>query len=202
MKTSIVKYTRYNKTVTFVGVMHIATKQYYEKIENILSKFKDNTVLYEGVGNASNNESLVTYTLLLMKLADILDLTFQKDGVEYKKDWINSDMDIDDLEVINGGTIFKKIDTVNFDRLAENKKRTKFIFKIVLKMLKLLSRGINKPVLLEIRNNKVIMDTFRTLKDNDDVAIFYGDMHEKGIGKYLKSVGFKREVIEQLNPME
>ena len=83
MKTSIVKYTRYNKTVTFVGVMHIATKQYYEKIENILSKFKDNTVLYEGVGNASNNESLVTYTLLLMKLADILDLTFQKDGVEY-----------------------------------------------------------------------------------------------------------------------
>lgn len=87
-------------TLFVVGVLHIGELEYYHELQAGLDSC--DLVLFEGVrpGNDDTEpteDELASMDLLLrlqLAMKDALDLTFQKDGIDYERDfWRNADMD-------------------------------------------------------------------------------------------------------------
>jgi len=198
MKTNITKYTRGDKTIIFVGMIHIASDNYYRKIKSFLKSYPDGCVLYEGVGNKDKNQDIIKYAKDIKDFAKIVDLTYQGDAIDFKNsNWVNSDLDFSLLESISGKDVLPKLE-LDLEFLAKNKKLTKNVFKLGMRFITPIISFIDDAVIIDIRNNKVLTDAFSLLKDNDDVVINYGQGHEPGISKYLKRVGFNKEIIERI----
>ena len=99
-------YHQPSKTTLFlVGVLHIGELPYYRHLQAGLDSC--DLVLFEGIGKGDadqdpSEEQLASMDLLLrMQIAmkDALDLTFQKDGVEYERGfWRNADMDYPSMQ--------------------------------------------------------------------------------------------------------
>ncbi len=210
MKTKVKKYGRGDKTVTLVGVSHIGTKSYYDRIQLELDSATHDKVIYEGV-EGDKSKSHGNITKLMKDLAKLLKLSFQSNSIKYnKKEWINSDLDTNTLIVANpslseileldGDTLKEQSEA--YERMSESK--------FTIGLIKLLMRVIlafrflfkSDVVLLNLRNGQVLIDMFRQLKDNDSICLFYGDAHLKGIEKTLKKTGFKKKSQYSLKPFK
>ena len=73
--------TNSKTTITLYGVVHVADADYYKKVQADLDKY--DAVLYEGVkaGVNPNPETKILNTIQHL-MGDVLDLTFQKDGID------------------------------------------------------------------------------------------------------------------------
>lgn len=87
-------------TLFLVGAVHIAEPAYFRRLQRILDA--SDVVLFEGVGRAPDGreigqedlERLDALQSLQLQLGGILGLGFQKDGIDYRRDfWRNADMD-------------------------------------------------------------------------------------------------------------
>jgi hypothetical protein len=91
-------------TVFLVGAVHVADLDYYERVQDLLDSC--DTVLFEGVGHGKAgapppDEEVARYDALFrlqLKLKDLLGLTFQHEGLDYRRDfWKNADVDMESL---------------------------------------------------------------------------------------------------------
>ncbi len=99
-------YDQASETTLFVvGVLHIGELEYYQELQTGLDSC--DLVLFEGVrpgdGDAVPSEDQLASMDLLMRMQlamkDALDLTFQKDGIDYDRDfWRNADMDFASMQ--------------------------------------------------------------------------------------------------------
>ncbi|MHC5063977.1 MAG: hypothetical protein ACYTG5_08380 [Planctomycetota bacterium] len=92
-------------TLFVVGVLHIGELEYYQELQTGLDSC--DLVLFEGVRSAEDDkepseEQLASMDLLMrlqLAMKDALDLTFQKDGIDYERDfWRNADMDFASMQ--------------------------------------------------------------------------------------------------------
>lgn len=203
MKTTIRNYKRDNKKITLIGVMHIGTTNYYKNIQKELDNTKHNKVLYEGVIGYNKSDFLIK---LYNALSDVLGLVFQKKEIKYNKSWIRSDLNIETLISASKKLDFNDIENDCDDDFLEELKKFKgsFIFRLIFKTILntsvILSFFFRDPVILDLRNYKVILDCINQLKDNDNICIFYGEAHLKGISSFIKKIGFKEFKRTKLNP--
>lgn len=87
--------------IVLYGVVHIADKAYYSAVQKDLDAY--DVVLWEGVKPGKRkvkpDESLKNLGEMQKMLCEILGLTFQKDGINYKRDnFVWADMDSDQLQ--------------------------------------------------------------------------------------------------------
>lgn len=179
--------------------MHIGTIAYFKRIAEYLNKIKDDCVLYEGIGG--DTPEIKKYISLLKEIASIMGFITQHE-MEYKKGWVNSDITYKELVSINGGELFDGKFDGDSDILKTNPKIIKSLIKFVLNSRILFKSPINDNVLIGLRNSHVIRDVFKVLEKENEVAIFYGNGHRKGIDKFLKSLGFKSTMIGKYDPFE
>ncbi len=87
-------------TLFLVGAIHIADRGYYDQLQDVLDSC--DVVLFEGVGAKSgstppSDEQVARMDALFelqLMLNDALGLTFQKDGLDYRRRfWRNADVD-------------------------------------------------------------------------------------------------------------
>lgn len=191
MKTTIKTFERGNKTITLVGVCHVGTKSYYDKIQKELDRKDHDVVLYEGVKGFEE----IKLNNLYQFLADIADLVPQKQAIHYRCNWIRSDLDKGIL--LSADPSFLSGMPKDIDQDLENLKNN-WLLKLIVSFLLKLSNIIrflhikDKAVMLDLRNYKIIMDTFSALIEYDKVCLFYGQGHVYGIENYIKRVGFVR----------
>ena len=95
---------RTRTTLFLVGAVHVADHDFYARVQDLLDGC--DTVLFEGVGHGKAgspppDEEIARYDALFrlqIKLKDLLGLEFQKDGVDYQRDfWKNADVDMESL---------------------------------------------------------------------------------------------------------
>jgi hypothetical protein len=219
MKTSVKTFKRGDKTITTVGVMHVGSEKYFNKIQKELDRDFHDVVLYEGVKGCGANNLKKIYEMF----SDICQLKFQKECLDYSSDnWVHSDLNYDILLSADPKveySVFDKFEDGDtddnmkelgskFEEIKSNPKSIWIIRNFILLLLRLIKvfaffRKAN-PVILNMRNYKIILDTFEQLKNDDvnNIALFYGQRHFIEIEKFLKSVGF--EVVDKykLNPIK
>jgi hypothetical protein len=82
--------------VWLIGVAHLGTREYYDKIQKRLDA--QSAVLYEGVGGDKLKEGAKSEAGIQTQLANALGLLFQLDAIDYKRaHFINSDLTVEKL---------------------------------------------------------------------------------------------------------
>lgn len=211
MNTRVIKLKRDNKEICLVGAQHIATSEYFNKIQTILDSFEPIDVFYEMMeyesksGNSENKE----LDLLYKNLMKITGLLYQTDCIKYNEKWNKSDISLELFESFLGGKMDDKMNTSDkikqFNIQVEkcNPKFLKLMMMFVIKHLNIITK-FNKDdkTTLDVRNNKVLLDIFEHLCTSDNVCVFYGEQHLGKIKKYLESIGFNVVKNEKLNPLK
>lgn len=86
--------------IVLYGVVHIADKTYFQAIQKDLDAY--DVVLWEGVKpgkNAPKTNNMSGIGGMQKMMCDLLGLTFQKDGIDYKRDhFVWADMDMDQFQ--------------------------------------------------------------------------------------------------------
>jgi hypothetical protein len=98
--------------LTLYGAVHIADKAYYKKVMKDLASY--DVVLFEMVSPSSPDtkpdESMKSIGELQSTMGEVLGLTFQKDGIDYKsKNFVHADMSYEDLLKATDGDITKAL---------------------------------------------------------------------------------------------
>lgn len=203
MKTKVRTYERNGKKIVIVGVAHIGTKEYYSEIQKRLDSFHPECVLFERVKGANKNIKLMEMFELI---AGVLEVSNQKTEITYNEKWVHCDLHYDLLVSAKGGPIGAEFNSDEHDEmkgfLIENKRLFRGIFKLLAPALPFVFSLKNEPVILDLRNSYVLITAFEVLKTNNEVCIFYGDAHYRGIEKFIKSVGFKLVSKETMNPFK
>lgn|GEM_PF-1765333 len=208
--------------VWLVGAAHIGQKDYYSQIQNLLNA--QDTVLFEGVSPKGTDGKPAKVDpkgqpMVYQVVAKFIGLDYQLADIDYSKpNWINSDLTIDELEVINrkasGGkpSGFDTIKQVLKPGSEQSKMLTEFFkngtpgmreaFRIFLieklsKVDTLLPAVTDKAtlnLLLTARNESIIRCFDRQLKKSDtpkSVAIFYGAAHQIDVkNRLVKAYGY------------
>jgi hypothetical protein len=185
--TSVIDFNNGTKTITFVGTPHIGRKEYWNKVQNILNK---NKVIYEAVRlDMGLDKVMVPYK----KLAEYTDTIFQGDVVYYKDDWILSDINMDELL-----TFYNEKDIDSFDKTIEKIKcLPKFFIKYIFSIVMFVECNFGNDPLVYKRNDKPI-NTALNCKEN--VVIFYGEAHRKGMKNILRQKGYRIVSEKKLYP--
>ena len=196
MKTRARTFVRGDQKIVLIGMMHIGTESYYAQINEYISSFKRHQVLYEKVKiEDKTNPLIIEMGKLYMLLADVLGLELQLLHVRPKKNWINADLDLEILESAKGKPLkdIEKLRRIN-KRLEDESKHMYWrgLFRFFIRfLLPIILKFADKPVILTLRNYKVVIDIFEALKKKKKLTVIYGDAHRKGIEEYLTSVGFE-----------
>jgi len=87
--------------IVLYGVVHIAETEYYKAVQKDLDAYE--VVLWEGVKPGKKktkpDEGMINIGELQKAMCEMLGLTFQKDGINYKRDnFVWADMDMDQLQ--------------------------------------------------------------------------------------------------------
>lgn len=81
-------------TIALVGVVHIGSEEYYDRLQQILECYE--VVLYEGIGDVSKREN-ETFSLQ-RELAKALGLEYQLDKIDYQRsNFRNADLTIEEI---------------------------------------------------------------------------------------------------------
>lgn len=209
MKTRVVTLKRDNKEICLVGAQHIASSNYFNKIQKILDFFKPSDVFYEMIKSEDENHKKNNITFFYEKLSEITNLKFQKDEIKYNDLWNNSDVSLELYETFLGGEVNETDLTTEklneFNELLDeiNEKKINFVLLFIIKHLNLIKFFKSKDkLILDLRNYKVLLDVFEHLRTSDNACIFYGDNHLDGMIDFLKRYDFKIIKTEKLNPLK
>lgn len=190
MKTSVLEYERGKKKITVVGVSHIGTQKYFNKISSICNFNK--VVLYELV----RREGKEIGSKLHMAMLKILNegrknkLVYQFPGMKFNKKWINADIGFEDLQ-----EIYKKIERLSSDKEVENVQAKAAGLRMSIKLLPLLSfiqKYMPGKILVEMRNCICLHELAKQLRKHNKISIVYGEGHLRHFDKLLKAMEFKR----------
>lgn len=202
MNTRIREYKRGDKRVNLIGVMHIGTSAYYEQIQDYLNNRK--LVLFERVSTNEDQRLRYSGRISISTIASALGLKTQLEGINYNPKWINSDLSLSELEIINGGEL-EQIKDKNIDK--EDFDKYKNILKPIIKLILTFPNAVNlltgnNYLLVESRNMKVILDIIKHIQNNNEVNVLYGEAYMKQIGKTLNKMGFELENQIKINPLK
>lgn len=105
---AVYKSDKTDVTITLYGVVHIADMAYYQSVQKDLDSH--DAVLYElvipGKKKIKPNASAQGLGQMQKAMGELLGLSFQKDGINYKSkksEWIHADMNMDELAAASGG---------------------------------------------------------------------------------------------------
>ena len=124
LQTGITRYTKGDTVVDLIGAVHIADKSYYDQLNKEFTNYE--VLLFEMVGGEAIKEQLKADKKQPAKKKDLqldflsgmystmtkkLDLTGQKDGIDYTKDnFVHADLSIkefNDLQKKKGESLLK-----------------------------------------------------------------------------------------------
>lgn len=210
-----------HKRVILIGVMHIANKEYYQKIQQIVDALNGYKILYEGLGKItvaeelllSNDEkNLYEKMQRVMQhrtiIAALLKIQGQRDGLRYDDSWINTDMSLFSfikkiherkLNLFKSENDFK----VDFKKKSDHLGLVWMLDIVFMRMsaIMLLSnlfsffstkkRKENQLIVKE-RNAIALSGIFKEVKDSNVVSI-WGAAHLPGMVHELKKAGFKQK---------
>src|SRR3989339_1383708 len=113
LQTSVVYYEHRvtGRKVVFIGSIHIADAQYFDQIQRVIDSLSpDHKILFEGVSALSQAEKASLSRkqkkvlrhfrhvfVLIKRIAEMMSLRHQKDGLKYEASWVNTDMRLYDL---------------------------------------------------------------------------------------------------------
>ncbi len=208
-------------TLFLVGVLHIGELAYYRQLQAGLDSC--DLVLFEGIGRGSadhvpSEDDLASMDLLLrMQIAmkDALDLTFQKAGIDYQRNfWRNADMDYPSLQArmkeLGTGlptdnpllrTILNGV--LNFLDPTQVRKHPKIVQNLRRQMAPALAMAdeiMQRPAFAKIgqviikERNAVVMamveDELETGPNGRRIALFYGAGHLPDFARRLQAAGW------------
>jgi hypothetical protein len=215
-------------TVFLVGAVHVADHAYFERVQDLLDGC--DRVLFEGVGHGKAGspppeEEVARYDALFrlqLKLKDLLGLEFQKDGVDYRRDfWKNADVDMESLSArmkeegvglptdppLVRGLLSLVMGVLDGSKLADNPQFRQQIKRQAAAALAtsdvLFSgqmRGLNK-VLIEWRNDAALAAFDHELAAGPKgrwIAIFYGAGHLSDMTQKLLARGLEYQGTDWL----
>lgn len=193
MRTSVIELTRNDKKVILVGACHVAKKEYFRELREIL--YSHNNVLYEMVKGPKRKKNYIVNGIEIMAMFKD-DIVSQKEEIDYKREgWENSDLHIDELLLFNPSlkNRLEKIENLNIKEIGNITFLGKILANILLSEPVMLLLQKYKPdyAILDMRNHKVLYDIFKVLKEENEVCVFYGEGHLKGLVYSLKKLGFK-----------
>ena len=205
-------------TVTLYGVVHVADVDYYKLVQTDLDKY--DAVLYEGV-KAGVNPNPETKILNAMQhlMGDVLDLKFQKDGIDYtRKNLVHADINMDDLQKsMKGESITPFGGYIKTEQLEYLKPFLDIGSKLLKEYMKSdpalqnrlkaqlaqqlgsvdintqLSPDMHKAIVLD-RNAIVIdvlKDQLQKFPEKHSYSIFYGAAHMPDMQERLQKLGYK-----------
>lgn len=206
--------------IILYGVVHIADKAYFDAVQKDLDSYQ--SVLWEGVAPGKKkvkpDESIKGIGEMQHLMGGALGLTFQKDGIDYKRDhFVHADMNMDQLMEASGGDVTKALPGAGMlgplmKNLGPMLKKMGPLLKTLMKsnpqmqnnmkfqFAQQLSKasdamgGETQRVIIEARN-KVCMEVLeRELPKHKTgkIAIFYGAAHMKDFHERLAKLGFKQ----------
>ena len=194
MKTSVVEMQHRTGTkVRLIGMAHIGTEDFYNKVESLL----EGKVLYEMVKSKSKEKSSLAKAFKLFSA--ILDLKFQGGYLKPKDDWVNADLSKEDLMFCDESAIPKmepdKLEALeDFEEGAkENKEILKFILIPLIRLILFIKKhkAEQGKIIVDLRNNKAVLDIIKYAQENDQLSVTYGEAHIRGIAEQLKHCGYK-----------
>ncbi|MBI1999480.1 MAG: hypothetical protein HYS74_02420 [Parcubacteria group bacterium] len=207
------------RIVAFVAAIHIGEPAYYTALQRLIDSLKGYKILFEGTGKLSPQEEQALTEKersvarqfdfifsLMRKLAEVMPLQFQKEGLTYASSWVNTDMKLYDLirsfaqqdiclvkkeEYIDG--LFSSESGQATTRWFVNKLFSRFVpVAVIVAGIAFFSRDkrMAKRLILDARNEIAFRGISEHLDDGNIVTI-WGAAHLRGIEKRLKQAGFR-----------
>lgn len=207
MKTSIKIYKRKNNIVKLIGCCHIGTEEYYQILQKECEK-SDNTIYEMVKGDKSKFKKYKNTIKMLLKLLNENSkskLVFQKEGIRYKKSWINGDLNHEVLEALLGKKNYlPSFDQKDFKAIEKHKKIIKPFLKLSLKFLPIICKFLfkEKEIIINLRNSICLMKLAKILKINKNISILYGEAHINKFDKQLKEMGFREIKNKKVEPFK
>lgn len=206
------------RKVVFIATVHLAEAEYFAALQRLIESLVNHKILFEGVGKLSPKEkqaltkkerSVARHFDYIFrsvrKIGEIMSLQYQKEGLVYNSDWVNTDMRIynlirlfaqHDISFIKKGKIFDGLsgdESVQlFTRWFFNKLFSRFVpVAVIIDVASFFSRDkrLANKLILEARNEEAVRGIITYLAEGDVVTI-WGAAHLRGIEKRLKQVGF------------
>jgi hypothetical protein len=206
-------------TIILYGVVHVADESYYKKVQRDLDSY--DTVLYEGVKQGSKPNAGTRGLNALQKLmGDVLGLTFQKDGIDYRRrHFVHADVDIDQLRKTLKGQPLDPLEQLISPELMKQLGPLLDLASEFIKMYMDSNPGLQdqlkvqfaqqlsqaditaqmtpemKKAILDDRNQivqEVLERELRLHPEKRRIAIFYGAAHMPDFEQRLARLGFKR----------
>lgn len=196
MNTKLITFTRGALSITLIGVVHIGSQQYYDKIQEVLDGFVDSNVYFERVSGGGNSK----YSKLIRLMSSKLDTIHQNEGLVYKEKWINADINIDVFENLKGDSLDNIMGVDDKIKLiTRNSKLFITLFKFLItypNIIRLFFR--TDYVTIKFRNSIALNKIFNEIHKKKNVCLLYGDGHIKHLGDILRGVGFKVDNNESI----
>lgn len=190
----IVLQNKIGQQLHFLGVMHCGTKNYFQQLQMILNNFQG-VILFEGIQDGDGLEPVLkSYKLM----ADLLNIEFQGEAIDYQSDWVLSDITMKELaasinmqEITNQDKLLEKW-IQNKNRLSNSQLKISLcLYKDLIEIVSLFTVMYPYDPLITIRNVKPVQDAEYFLASGHNVLIFYGDAHGNGIIGHFKKLGFR-----------
>jgi hypothetical protein len=208
------------------GAVHIADKAYYKAVQKDLDAC--DVVLYEGVSASPDmkpDETMKSIGEMQTTMGQMLGLTFQKDGINYKaKNLVHADMTAEELLKATDGDISKALPGMDMFKNPETMKMLKPMLKMMkgmklppmmrdplkLQMAKQLANadmaslpgGDDAMKILVGERNKValkVLDSELAKRKTGRIAIFYGAAHMKDFHARLGDKGWTQKSVSWNN---
>lgn len=197
MRTSILKYAKGEKKLTLVGVSHIGTKRYFNKLSKICNSSE--VVLYELVKRKGKEPGSKLHIAMLEIINEGRKekLIYQFPGIKINKKWINADIEMESLQ-----EIYKKIDKLNSDKEVENIQAKAAALRVSVKFLPIAAfiEKINpNKILVEMRNCICLHELSKQMRTHNHISIIYGEGHLRHFDKMIKAMGFHKIGKSKIN---
>lgn len=205
--------------IIFVGAVHVGEEQYYQQVQNILDRSFElgDSILVEGVGKndipeqemTSQQKDKLTQMDKLFKfqskIPPMLGLIHQRDGINYNPQWKNSDTslkEIVNLMVEQDAEALSPEDMKRLEELFTDPKVQKLLpisldiaFSRILPYLsdKLSMTAKQKKfqrIITENREGQLFASVCSELNKKENVVLFWGSAHLKGMTKRLHDLGY------------
>lgn len=216
--TPIIGYKKDNINITLIGIIHIASADYFSILQREINK--PVIGFYEGIRKVKDNVKIAKNKERYLKLekpvrggfrilAEVSDLLYENDSLTFGEQWEKKDLRLDELiNAASIGTLESRFEM--YDRMNETRERLRYCNGNPVTIMR---NGIldslmkdhssywpkkeEEEVIIDMRNKKVYQALRSELKkgDHDKIGIAYGSLHAKGIDKYIRNKGFNRENV-------
>ncbi|MCC7522283.1 hypothetical protein IT407_00560 [Candidatus Uhrbacteria bacterium] len=221
LQTPIDYYQRESdgRKIVVVGTMHVGLASYYETLTKIINELEaDHIILYELVKAPSKEEmksvshdeqrsnkkvrkAMASFRRFICRLG----LEDQKESLEYKASWINTDISWKELSDLTEKSSDLILALAKFEASIKTRAERKIglalialiigqmpLFDTLSPLLRLVSKKAAKQhaVIVEHRND-VAMEAMLRHAETSHVATIWGAGHLPGLGTRLRKAGFR-----------